>query len=298
MNGNRKKVRFVSWSAPFFAEYLAKISGGKTGTMNKLCGPKDGSGGNIGYKENIFLVGLYHPDNQRWFHIRCPKAIVLFAGLDIEQLKKMPLSLRNPLFNYLLSKNIIFMSECPFVQSNIYDFFGLKTGVIYLPSPHAFSKKIVELPATPNVSCYISRENPFHDMLLEVIKNMPDTMFHLYSLDGYNEITGLDNVISYRNPIDNMIEFISHMSCGVRLQPHDTYSMTGIEHLMMGRGFINNHDMPYATFIGEKPTSIDIIKALRKNLEMKEPNRKSINFYTKRHNIKSFVSSLRKVYAK
>lgn len=290
-------VTFLSWSAQYFAKYLAKLSGNRYGGMRKLCGPADG----VDDKDcrsyvnrNVFIVGLYHPDNPRWYKIKCKRAVVLLAGSDIEELECLDESSRNNLFSFLRKKNITFATESSIIQKSIENKFGLITEIVYLPSAHEFPAKPLPMPKSFNIGCYIGDSKYYHrDLIVEIAREMPNVIFHFYSLDGYRatEKEGLENIRCYTTLIQDMPKFLSKMSCGLRVTKHDTYSMSAIEYNMAGRWFINNHEMPHCIKLNHSPSKQEVVDRINE-LQNEDINWIGQSFYRKYHNRKSFIKKL------
>lgn len=294
------KIGFASYCCVNFAQYLHVLVDGKYLLMDNLY--------KSFYKNTyLFILGLYWPNKNIWKSINCKKGILLFTGTDLLQLSKMEESNRNNLLNILKRKNIIFSSEAPVIQEKIKKDFNLNTDVIYLPS--AFNKPYsnfsfpekdpIPLPKNKfNIGCYFPvgekhREHYNYNLILSVAKKSPDMNFHFYGLNGCPPISegeneGCDNIIYYKNTIDDLPSFISKMNCGLRITIHDTYCMGGIEYNLAGRWFVNNHEMPYCDKTPLNSNENDIINILQEIKNREICNIDGMNYYKKNHSVENF----------
>jgi hypothetical protein len=304
-----RPIVFGSLGAPFFAQYLAEI------TNNTFCpnGSKDSHDTytrlhDMGSDDvNLFMVGLYWPTHKctKNFYKRSKfhQHIVLFAGADLMDMYAMNPRSRASLLRYLQDRRVIFATECPFVQDRVKTQFGIDTEIIYLPSRHKFSTPIT-LPDKFTVGCYMPYyRRPFYGWytIMPTIQAMPDVQFHFYSVLGYQPIPeelALSNLTIHAECITDMPQFISKMSCGIRITAHDTYSMSGIEYNLGGRWFLNNHPMPYCDLLPHQPIPEQLISAIRSVQHRKSPNTSGYAHYMQFHTATKFISRLQTVLEK
>lgn len=301
--GKKTSICVVSISCDFFAGYISKIISAKHGTFSRLCGMKsDGRVVDNEYKKNnVFILGLYYPTDPRWYRIRLRKGILLFAGHDIGELQSMDAAERQKLFSFLKSQNITFATESPIIQKRIKHLFDLDTEVVYLPAAHSFLDIPDPLPEIFNVGCYLDHGNYYyHDLILSVVRKMPDISFNFYNIGGYepnNEEKGIGNLICYRECISDMREFLKGISCGLRITIDDTYSMSAIEYNMAGRMFINNHEMPYCMLLPDKPTEEEVMNNIRLAASNNALNLEGKCFYDKNHKVEFFRKFLKRIFS-
>lgn len=294
-------IVFSSVGAPFFAEYMAKITGKRYVKWQTLLDYRKP-------KTYLFMVGLYFPSNKLYQRLNNFKRMIfIFAGSDMLKLNKMKAVERNKLFSKLKSRGATFATESPEIQDRIKDMYGLDTEIIYLPSMHDFSGSCTELPDKFAIGCYMpcnvskgKSKRYFYGFskILQVVKKMPDVDFHFYSRAGYVDIEGetkLPNFMYYKNNITDMQSFLKNISCGLRLTKHDTYSMSAIEYIMAGKWFINNYDMPYCEKINHDSVDeiIDIINNVK---ERKRINIEGSESYREKHDTNVFFSKIKNVF--
>jgi hypothetical protein len=295
---------FTSFGAPFFAEYLARTTGGDFLKPDKCL-----STSKKNKSIDLFVVGMYYPLNSFYQKIgRFRNVIILFAGSDILKLKSYSKQKRDKILKDAGDRGAVFATESPIIQDHIKRKFNIDTEVIYLPSSYKSPKTPTPHPDKFSIGCYMPcavskgvSKRYFYGFstILEVVKKLPEVDFHFYSWNGYADIeneTSLSNFISYGDTITDMSSFLRNISCGLRIAEHDTYSMSAIEYVMEARWFINNHKMPYCEKISHNANSdeiIDVINVLKKrdgiNIEGKK-------FYDKNHSVDLFKNSINNIF--
>lgn len=290
------KIIYTSKWAEDFAKYLANLTGGQYRKIKKMYSKS-------GPNNYVFFVGMYCPEDLFWKKISFKKAIILFAGKDITQLLEMKETDRKNIFESLLKRGATFATESKNIQTDIYNLFGLKTKVIYLPSRHIFAKETYPMPSGFNIGCYIPENHPDYynrKIIMNVAERMKDITFHFYSLSGAK--TPLEwsnrgsNIIFYTNPITDIPIFLNKMNCGLRITEFDTYSMSGIEYNLAGRYFINNHYMPCCEILSKKPSVQEIIEKI--NIVRKKiiPNTEGKKYYLERHSVNVFKNTISRIF--
>ena len=289
-------IIFSSISAPFFAEYMAKITNEKYMKWQRVP---------LYRKSNtcLFLVGLYFPKHQFYNRIsHFKRIIILFAGSDIIRLNNMSKKDRNKLFDKLKKEGAIYATESPEIRDRIKKIYNLDTKIIYLPSKHNFPKDPMPLPDRFSIGCYMPNTSKKmfygYKIIMEVIKELKDVDFYFYSLKGYDankEENGIKNIKCIKKPISNMSDFLKDISCGIRITDHDTYSMSAIEYNMAGRWFINNHPMPYCDKVEHDPKVEDVVKLIREIMKRDGCNVEGKKLYDINHSLKFFKKTIKKL---
>lgn len=303
-----KPIVFASLGAPFFAQYLANITG------NEFC-PNGSPQSRNTYDElynksssthNLFMVGLYWPTHKStknfYKRSRFDQHVVLFAGADIMDMYQMSPSTRDHLLTYLKKRRTIFATESPHMKEHIKNQFGIDTEVIYLPARHNYPTPPLPLPQQFTVGCYMPfYRRPFYGwpIIMQAIRLMPDVQFHFYSVLGYQPVPeelALKNLTCHPQPIDDIPNFVGRMSCGVRITAHDTYSMSAIEYNLGGRWFLNNHPMPYCIKLNYQPHPTEVVSVLRQVQSLNKLNDHGHNHYKQFHSAAYFIEELEKTY--
>jgi len=296
-------IVFSSLGAPFFAEYIARITGKKFIRWQDVNSCRTSN-------NYLFLVGLYYPENKFYKYLdNFKNIIIIFAGSDILKLNKMKIKDRDRLFLMLKRKGVVFATESPEIQKRIKEIYNLDTKIIYLPSMYDFSNDC-ELPSKFAIGCYmpcnVSKKKSkryFYGFskILEVVKTMPHVDFHFYSNGGYVDIEGetkLPNFIHYKNTITDMPLFLKNISCGLRIVEHDTYSMSAIEYIMAGRWFINNYEMPYCEKINHDASVDEIVDVIEDVRNRNYINIEGKKIYTLNHSVSNFNQRIKDIFKK
>jgi len=286
---------YSSISAPFFTEYIAKITKGKHVKWSKLLSSQ--------YRNSkVFMLGLYFPENPFWQKVSCKKMLIVWSGSDVIRLKKLKSSSRDNLLSLLEKKNYRFASNGVFLKKEMDQLYKFKRSVenVKLPSRHDFSN-LFNMPDKFSVGVYIPDGNNKgfygYNVIIEVVKRLKEIDFYFYNLKGYvsnKEEKQIKNLKCVPSAISDMPSFMKKISCGVRVTDHDAASMTAVEYNMAGRWFIFNHDMKYCIKVSHKPSVDEVADRI---LEVKKNkynmiNNKGEKFYKKEHSVNNFLSTI------
>lgn len=295
-----ERIVMTSTSAEFFAQYCAERTGEPFFPARKLMQQIETRRFD-GRNDYLFLLGLYQSIGPHLAHryTRMVKAfkraVVMWAGTDIQQVLQHPE--KDALLTGLQAAGAIFVTESEEVQKRIRELFGQDTHVVYLPSGHAFDPDLAPMPERFTVSTYQppGRQGFYNrELLVATAKAMPDVPFHFVCKGGYGGARfpeeSVPNIHLHHEDIPQtgraMQEFLAGISCGVRVVHHDTYSMTAIEHVMAGRWFILNYQMPACDVLDRSFADVTVETLVAKLREIQ--NRPGVNaegaaLYRSRH---------------
>ena len=251
---------------------------------------------------DLLLFGLYDPQQWKYFYKHLldsfKRIIIVFTGTDILQMcgkyfqydNKFTPSQKDELITYIKhAKNIICATENEYIKHEVKQLHNLDCEVLpiyshqeltgYCKDIKEYNKIAVYMPITGNNQWY--HEN----IITEVAKQLPNIEFHFYNRGGYVK-NGIQNNISNIiacNEVTNFSKFMEDKFCSLRITLHDGEPLTGIETLAIGRHFIFNFPMKYATLCA--PT-VDSIKQTIEDIVINKKKQSSdvSAYYMTRHN--------------
>lgn len=248
---------------------------------------------NVGY-----VIGWHVSDDVSWqvysaWAARYQKVLVHWVGSDLSGINK-----------WLTPERLAHMNRPQFVHI-VEDERLLPEAQQYFekvsvcPLPTSALIPVTPLPEQFAVAVYYPQHrHDFHygDVMVEVMKKMPDVPFFLYHLFGKKPEFELPNVTWLGSlPPNDYMELISGTSCMLRLSQHDGRPFSIIEAAIAGRRFITNFDMKYTHRVSDVPTADEVVAQLNKIRAEKEPDYKASRYYLNENNPLIFKSRIRKL---
>ena len=215
---------------------------------------------------DLLLFGLYDP--QLWKHYykdlfdSFKRIIIVFTGTDILQMcgkyfqydNKFTPSQKNELITYLKNaKNIICASENEYIKTEIKQLHDIECEVLPIYTHHEITGYCNDIKEYNKIGVYMPRNGDnqwYHaNIITEVAKKLPNIEFHFYNRNGYVKAANQENIpnIIACSEVTNFSKFMEDKFCSLRVTLHDGEPLTGIETLALGRHFIFNFPMKYAT---------------------------------------------------
>jgi len=321
MSKKNLPIAFISRSAPFVAQKIAELYGMHFFRWKRTFQHMDKKA--IKKPMNLFIIGLYCKGGfehvlMQYVYLSSyfNKTIIVFAGTDLTQLKKLSSTERRRLFKALIKHNTKFYAVGEYAQQEaeecLPELKSLNTpiGVLYFPLQHKMPNKLPPMPKRFKVGCYMppsAADFYGFELIREASKLVPDVTFHMYSLQGADRKEYSLPRGSYKNIIchprlirsEEMSKFISKMSCGLRVVKHDGNPMSLAEYNIMGRWFIYNKEMPYCDFLNQRnPGKLAklINKVKNRTKRSIDLNHKGSSFYKERHDKDNFFRIMMNIY--
>jgi hypothetical protein len=139
-----------------------------------------------------------------------------------------------------------------------------------------FVNEVPRFPEKFSVLSYIPEKRwDFYkgDLILQIARNMPDTDFHIFSLEAKTSV--LPNVFFY-DFIEDVSPFYKKSSALVRLTIHDGLPKMVLEALSYGRHVLWNESFPYCHKVSDVKDCINILNKLKSDSVPNEKGKKFV----------------------
>ena len=248
---------------------------------------------NVGY-----IIGWHVTDDASWqvysnWASRYAKVLIHWVGSDLHNINKW---LSPERLTHMNTKHYVHIVEDERLLPEARQYFEK---VEVCPLPTMTLVPVSPLPEKFAVAIYYPQQrHDFHygDVMVEVMKKMPDVQFFLYHLLGKKPEFELPNMVWLGSLAqEDMGTMLANTSCMLRLSKHDGRPYSIVEAAIAGRRFITNFDMKFTNRVSDVPTADEVVAKLNEIRQQTEPDYKTSRYYLNENNPLLFKSRIRKL---